>query len=91
MRHQEIGPAVAIVISNGRTHPVPTAGDAGLCGDVCEGSVPVVLVKRVAQRGIWVKKITLPAVDQVNVHPAVVVIIDERTPGTHGFGQVHFR
>src|SRR4029077_9719827 len=42
-----------------------------------ERSIPVVLEKRVAQRRLRIIKIAAPAVDQVDVHPAVIVVVEK--------------
>ena len=89
--HEEIGPAVAVVIPHCRTHPISSSGNASFFCYVRETSVAVVSVKCVAQRGLGIEEITLAAVNQVNVHPTIIVIINECAPSTHGFRQVHLR
>src|SRR5205823_1740939 len=39
----------------------------------------------------WRVKIAGAAVDQINVHPAVVVVIEKCAAGALGFGQIHLR
>ena len=51
----------------------------------------IVAVERVAQRMRWVVEIALAAVDQINVHPAVVVIIEKSAARAAGFWQKFFR
>ena len=87
--HKEIGPTVSIIISHCRPHPISAARDVSFFGYVGEGSVAVVLVKGIAHRWLRIEEIALPAVDEINVHPPIVVVIDECAPGTYGFGQVH--
>src|ERR1700682_6240514 len=41
---------------------------------VGERPVAIVLIQRVAQRGIGIVEIALAAVDQINVHPAIIVV-----------------
>src|SRR5439155_5871086 len=91
LRHQQVGQAVAAELPGRHNPPLPAAADAGLFGHVSECSVAIVPVKRIAERWLGIEEITLAAVDQVNVHPAVVVIIDECASRTHGFRQVHLR
>src|SRR6202011_2253061 len=45
-------------------------------------SVAIVFIQRVAQRGIGSVEIALAAVDQINVHPAIVIVVQERAAGT---------
>ena len=80
--------AIAIVVAHGHSLAIAAAGYPGFFSDVGESAVAVISIERVAQRRTWVVEITLAAIDQVNVHPAVVVVIEEGTTGSGGFGQV---
>src|SRR6266566_4449369 len=86
--HIQIGPAITVVIANSYAHSIPTSGDAGLLGHVRESSVAIVLVQGVAQRRLRIVEVTLAAVHQVDVHPAIVVVVQERTARSGGFRQV---
>ena len=58
------------------------ARDARLLGDVGERAVAVVLVERVLERRLRLVEVGRAAVDQEDVHPAVVVVVEERArPG----------
>ena len=73
----QIRKAVAIVVANRHAHAVAAGRHAGLCGDVGEGAVTIVAIERVAQGRIRSEEIALAAVDQVDVHPPVVVVVEE--------------
>src|SRR4029077_2208185 len=73
----EIGKPIAIVVTDRDSHAVAAAGDASLLCNVGERSVPVVGIQRVAQRRIRFVEVAAAAVDQINIHPAVVVVVDK--------------
>ena len=85
---EQIGEAVVIVIAHGHAHAEGASGDAGFFCDVGEGAVAIVFVKRVADGARGLEEIARTAVHQVDVHPAVVVVIEESAAGAHGFRQV---
>src|SRR5438874_5709264 len=85
------GEAVAARIPNCHTHPVSARCNARLPRNVCECAVPVVVIESVAKRRLRVIEVATTAVDQVDVHPAVVVVIEEGTAGSSSFRQKHLR
>ena len=85
---KEVGITVSVVVANGDAHAVTGIGHPCLGGDVGEGSVAVVAVKPIAQRLLRSEEVAGTAVDEEDVHPAVVVKIEKRTAGPRGFGQV---
>ncbi len=91
LRDVEIGKAVRIVVTHRNAHPVATARDAGRLGDVRKCSVAVVVVECVSQRMGRSIKIALPAVDQIDVHPPVIVIVEKCAARPGRFGQIFFR
>src|SRR5207247_6387776 len=91
LRDVEIGPAVIIIVSYGGAHPVAAAGNTRFFRDVGKSAVAIVVAQRVTQRRIWSEEITLPAVDQVHVHPAVVVVIEKGATRSCRLGQIVFR
>ena len=87
LRDVEIGETVGVVVANGDAHAVAAAGDAGFFGDIRERAVAIVAVEGVAERSGRSPKIAGATVDEVDVHPAVVVVIEEGAAGTGGFGE----
>ncbi len=57
--------------------PYALPGNAGFFGHVGESAVAIVVVERVAQRLGRIVKIALATVDEVDVHPAVVVVVEK--------------
>ncbi len=90
LRDVEIGEAVGVVIADGDAHAVGVSGHAGFFGDVGEGAVAIIAIERVAQRLRRSVEIAGAAVDEVDVHPAVVVVIEEAAAGADGFGEIPF-
>src|SRR5882724_4543951 len=86
--HIEVGKSVAIVVTDGNALAVSAGNNAGLFGDVREGAVAVISIQSIPQRRIGSVKIALAAVDQIDVHPPVVVVIQERTASPRSFGQI---
>src|SRR4051794_5044478 len=77
LRDVEVRNAIAIIVTNGHAHSVATTRDARLFSDVGESSVAIIVIQCIAQRACWGIEVTWAAIDQVNVHPSVVVIIEE--------------
>ncbi len=89
--HVQIGKAVAVIVAHGDTLPVAAGRDAGLLRDVGEGSISIVAIERVAQRRIGIVEVTLAAVDEIDVHPSVIVVIEKGAACPGGFRQVLLR
>src|SRR4030095_7246244 len=77
LRDVQIRKAVAVIITHGNALSVTARGNASLIRYVSECAVPIVPVECVAQGGIRCEKIAFAAVHQVNVHPAVVVVVEK--------------
>ncbi len=67
--------------------PKCAAGYAGLFGDIGECAVAIVLVQRIANGFGRLAEIAGAAVDQEDIHPAVVVIIEESAAGAQASGK----
>ena len=79
-RDVQINPSIGIVIGGSHPHPKGVPGHAGFLGDIGEGAVMIVAVQRVPYGRAGFKEVGRTAVDKVNIHPAVIVIIKERAP-----------
>ena len=88
LRDVEIGEAVAVVVSNGNALAITTRGDSCFLRNVGEGAVAIVAVECVSQRLRGSVEIALAAVDEVDVHPAVVVVIEESAARSGGFRKI---
>jgi hypothetical protein len=82
---EQVRKAIAVIVSYGDALRIASSADAGLFGDVRKSTVAVVLIKGVAQRRIGIVEVAFPAVDQEDVHPAVVVVIEKSAARAHGF------
>src|SRR6185312_4665024 len=71
----EVGEAVAVVVTDSNAHAVGVAWNAGLGGDIGKGSIAVVAIEGIAQRNGGLVEVAGAAIDEVDVHPAVVVVV----------------
>src|SRR5205807_1786514 len=78
----------AIIISDRNAHAISPTWHTSLLGDVGECSVSIIVVESIAKRRIRREKIAVSAVHQVDVHPAIIVIVDKAAASTSGLGQV---
>ena len=90
LRDVEIGKAIAVIVTHGNSHAITAAGDPSFLSDISEAPIAIVAVERVTQRPRRIIEMTLAAVDQVDVHPTVVVEVEEVAAGSAGFRQMLF-
>ena len=83
---EEILEAVVVVVAHADALRPAGAEQAGLGGHVGEGAVAVVFVEVVA--GFWRSVFETPSAGDEDVHPAVVVVVEEGAAGGHGFDDV---
>ena len=91
LRHIKVGEAICVVISYGNAHAVASAGYSGFFSHVGKSSVPIIPVERVAQRACGSKNVAGPAIHEIDVHPAIVVVIKERATSAGRFGKIFLR
>src|SRR6266481_5284872 len=77
LRYIEVRKTIAVVICNSDAHAKAARRHTGFFRYVGERSVVIVPIQRVAQRRARSEKIALAAVHHVNVHTAVVVIVEK--------------
>ena len=83
----DIVEAVIIEVADGAAHSVHLNGQPGLASDVCEGSVVVVVIERgIGLMGLMVRPIH--RVDEQNVLPSVVVVVEKARAAAHRLRQV---
>src|SRR5215831_6383585 len=85
---ENVGPAIVVVITDRDSHPEGGSADSGLLGDVREGSVAIVFVEGVADRLGGLPEVARAAVHEKDVHPSIVIEIQERTPRAERFREV---
>ena len=83
---QNVREAVVVVIANRDAHAVHFDIETGAGRHVGECAIAIVVIE--VQRGaaLLVAR-PVGAVDQQNVLPAIAIVVQERAPGTEGFGQ----
>src|SRR6266851_833243 len=88
LAEEQVWITVAVVVAGCGAHSVAAARDTRLFRDICKGSVSIVSIESVAKRRVGFVEITPAAVDQIDVHPAVIVIIQERATRPRSFREV---
>src|SRR6266403_2605552 len=79
--------AVVIVITDGHAQTIHRNAEARFAGHVGERAVVIVVIKLRGGGAALRMADPVLAINEQNIGPAVVVIIDERATGAHGFGQ----
>lgn len=77
--YQQVDVAIVIVVASGDAHSKEIAADTGFRGNIRKTSIAITLVQCTLQRLCRLEKITRPIAHQVDIHPAVVVIVEEGT------------
>src|ERR1700751_4788374 len=90
LRDVNVWKAIVVVVAPSYSPSIAAAGHTSLIGHVGKGSVTVIAIQRIEKRRLRRIKIRLAAVDQVNVQPAVVVVIEKGAPGSACLGQMLF-
>ena len=76
---EDIRPPVVVVVTDGNAHSESSARHARSFGHIGERAVAIVLVKCIVDRLSGGPEIARPAVHQVDIHPAIVVVVEECT------------
>src|SRR5580693_9206945 len=77
LRHIDIRKTVAVVITHGNALPVTAGRHPGSFRYIGERAVAIVFIEGVAQRQVRCEEIALPAIYQIDVHPAIVVVVEK--------------
>ena len=86
VRTEQVLKAIVVVIADTYSHSPPGREQAGLLCDICKGSVAIVLVETVA--GIRRSSVQPHSRQHKDIHPAIVVIVDEGTAAAVCFEDV---
>src|SRR5215831_6503626 len=86
--HVQIGKAIAVEIAYSDTYSIAAAGYPSLFRYISERAIAVVRVESVAKRRLWSVEGTGVVIDHVDVHPAIVVVIQKRAARSGSFRQV---
>jgi hypothetical protein len=88
----EVGPAVIVEVCDRNAEPPSVVGDASFSRDIGEGTVVIVVKERsVGWSGFSGESVVSGAVDQVDVEPAVVVVVEQGDSGADLFENVRLR
>src|SRR4029453_2467609 len=90
-RDEQVRIAVVVVVAGRDAHAECSAAHAGFVRDIGEGAIPVVLVEGILERPRGLIEIAGSAVPQVDVHPAVVVVVEKRAAWAERLGQESLR
>ncbi len=85
---EEVGPSVVIVIADGDAHGPAGETYAGFVGDVGKGAVAIVVVEGAARLCAGERHINVGRVGEVDVWPAVTIVVDKRHATAHGFDDI---
>src|SRR6202030_4523827 len=88
--HIEVFPAVVVVVSYANPLSPAGCGETSLHCDISKGSIVIIAIEVIARRRSSGKGVQAGSIDQENVWPAVVVIIEDRHPGSGGLDDVFF-
>src|SRR5579863_2172427 len=82
----EVGVTVVVIVANGDALAVMVfAADAGFFRHIGKRPVAVVAIKRRVQWARWLVVIGGGGLNEVEIHQAVLVVVEPRDAGTHGF------
>src|SRR4029077_18972021 len=83
--NENVVEAVVVVVADGDSESEERNAEAGLARHVGEGAVMIVVVELQRGRAVFGMAGPVLAVDEQDVGKPVVVVIDERAAGAHGF------
>src|SRR6202162_859549 len=79
---------VAVIVPNRHALAVSATANSCLGGHVGECPVSIIAIQSIAKRRIGIEEIAFAAVDQINVHPAIIVAVEEGAAGPGGLRQI---
>ena len=87
----QIGIAIIVEVADSNALAVVAfTAHAGFFRDVGESSVAVVVIKRAAQRMRRLVDVGCGRLDEVQIHEAVLIVVDPSDTGSHGFEVILF-
>ena len=91
LRKVDVRKAIAIVVADGNSHAIGIARYTGFLRDIGERAIAIIVVQRITQRLRRLIEIARSAVHQIDIHPAVVVVVEKGAAGAHGFRKMRQR
>ena len=89
LRQVDVGKAISIIVTDGNSLPIPASDDPSFLRYICKCAIPIIMVKRVSQRRWRRVEVTSSAIHQVNVHPAIAVVIEKPAARARCLRQIH--
>jgi hypothetical protein len=87
--NRQVDPAVVVEIGRCHSHGISRSAHAGFGGHVGEGTVAIIVEQPVAEGGVDLLQAGHgSAVGNIDVGPAVVVVIENRNAAEHGLGKM---
>src|SRR5216683_3641306 len=80
---KQIRPAIIVVLADHRTHGPTGITDARFVGDVGEGPIVIIVVERAASLLARQRHLHALRVSEVNIRPAVAIIVDKSNAPAH--------
>ena len=85
LRYVEVRESVAIVVANRNPLSIAASGHVCLFRHISKRSIAVIAKERIAQWWGGIKEVALSAVHEINIHPTIVVVIEECATRACGF------
>ena len=86
--YQKIDPSVSVVVCGGNSEAEIPSRHACLFRHISKGAVTIIAIQSIAQRLCGLKEIARTAIYKIEIHPAVVIVVEDCDSGSHGLRQV---
>ena len=86
--HQQVGPAIVVVVTDHRTRGPAGITNARLLSDIREPSIMTVVIERAARLLPAQRHLNALCVRKMNIGPAVAVLVEQRNAAAHRFDDV---
>src|SRR5262249_22422587 len=83
--YEKIGKAIVVVVPGCHAHAECSPRHTGTGGHIRESAVTIVLIQCIPNGFGRFVEVAWTAVYQVDIHPPIVIVVEEGAPGTHGF------
>ena len=87
----QVHPPVVVVITRADALAPTGYSDASFLCHICEGPIAIVVIQVAGGLLVLLKALQSSSVDQKDVRPSVIVVIEERRTAAGGFDDIFFR
>ena len=84
--YEEVRPAVTVIVRDSHAHSEISSADTSFLRYVSEGAVAIVVVERAAHGLRRFPKVAGAAIDKIDIHPAVIIVVKEGAARSECFG-----